>query len=52
MSNSTSLTGSSKQYIGVVDMLCEGPIYGLEKGKNDDPTHDKYVGGKRERDES
>jgi hypothetical protein len=35
MSNSTSLTGSSKQYIGVVDMLCEGPIYGLEKGKND-----------------
>lgn len=35
MSNSTSLTGSSKQYIGVVDMLCEGPIYGLENGKND-----------------
>lgn len=35
MSNSTSLTGSTKQYIGVVDMLCEGPIYGLEKGMND-----------------
>jgi hypothetical protein len=35
MANTTNLTGSSKQYIGVVDMLCEGPIYGLEKGMND-----------------
>ena len=34
MSNATTLTGSSKQYIGVVDMICEGPIYGLVEGKN------------------
>ena len=34
MSNSTTLTGSSKQYIGIVDMICEGPIYGLVNGKN------------------
>ena len=26
--------GSSKQNIGFVDMLCEGPIYGLVDGKN------------------
>ena len=26
--------GSSKQNIGFVDMLCEGPIYGLVNGKN------------------
>ena len=30
----TVLSGSSKQYIGLVDMLCEGPIYGLVEGKN------------------
>lgn len=26
--------GSSKQYIGLVDLLCEGPIRGLVNGKN------------------
>jgi predicted phage tail protein len=26
--------GSSKQYIGLVDLLCEGPIHGLVNGKN------------------
>jgi len=29
-----SASGSSKQYVGIVDMLCEGPIYGLVNGKS------------------
>ena len=25
--------GNTKNYIGVIDMLCEGPIHGLVDGK-------------------
>ena len=42
--------GSTKQYIGIVDMLCEGPIHGLTEGKasvyiNDIPFEDSDVVG-------
>ena len=42
--------GSTKQYIGIVDMLCEGPIHGLTDGKasvyiNDIPFEDSDVVG-------
>ena len=42
--------GNTKNYIGVVDMLCEGPIHGLVDGKasvyvNDIPFEDSSVVG-------
>ena len=42
--------GNTKNYIGVIDMLCEGPIHGLVDGKasvyvNDIPFEDSRVVG-------
>ena len=44
------MAGSTKNYIGVIDMICEGPIHGLVEGKasvyvNDIPFEDARVVG-------